>query len=99
MLHNFVRSRRQHFNRALLPEPFDFYRNQLHKFHTSGKWAKAICPFHEDHTPSLSINIETGSYRCFGCGAHGGGVIDFYMQIHGADFKTAAKALGAWRIE
>jgi putative DNA primase/helicase len=33
--------------------------------------AKAICPFHEDDTPSLSVNMEKGLFRCFGCGASG----------------------------
>ena len=35
------------------------------------------CPFHEDKTPSLSINAETGKYHCFGCHAKGGDIIDF----------------------
>ena len=89
-------SRKQHFQRELLPEPLDFYARHLQTLKGNGKWAKAICPFHEDHNPSMSINVETGAYRCFACGARGGGVIDFYMQLNDVDFKTAAKALEAW---
>ncbi len=84
------------FYRKLLPEPLDFYARHLQTLKRNGKWAKAICSFHEDHNPSMSINVETGAYRCFACGARGGGVVDFYMQLHDVDFKTAAKALGAW---
>ncbi len=89
-------SRKQHFQRELLPEPLDFYARRLQTLKRNGKWAMALCPFHQDHTPSLSISVEKGSYRCFACGARGGGVIDFYMQLNDVDFKTAAKALGAW---
>jgi len=37
------------------------------------------CPFHEDKTPSLSINAETGKYHCFGCHAKGGDIFDFVV--------------------
>ncbi len=90
---------KQQFHRELLPEPLDFYTRHLHALIGNGKWAMALCPFHEDHNPSLSVNVETGSYRCFACKTNGGGVVDFYMQLHGVDFKTAAKALGAWRTD
>jgi hypothetical protein len=33
--------------------------------------AKALCPFHDDHDPSLSINIKTGYWKCWVCGAKG----------------------------
>ena len=35
------------------------------------------CPFHEDSTPSLSINAETGKFHCFGCHQKGGDIFDF----------------------
>ncbi len=92
-------SRKQHFQRDLLPEPLDFYTRHLQTLKGNDKWVMALCPFHQDHTPSLSIDIEKGAYRCFACGARGGGVVDFYMQLHDVGFKTAAKALGAWGTE
>jgi len=71
----------------------------------SGKNYKALCPFHEDHTPSLHIYPEDGGFKCFGagCGLHGD-VIDFVgYQLHGLEwdktnpgmFQAALEALGA----
>ncbi len=40
------------------------------------------CPFHEDRTPSFSVDDSRGSYHCFGCGASGD-VITFLMQVWG----------------
>lgn len=37
-----------------------------------GARATGLCPFHDEKTPSLSINIEKGVFHCFGCGAQGG---------------------------
>jgi hypothetical protein len=37
------------------------------------------CPFHEDKTPSLSINVDTGRFHCFGCKAKGGDILDFVV--------------------
>jgi DNA primase len=37
------------------------------------------CPFHEDKTPSFSINAETGKFHCFGCHAKGGDIFDFVV--------------------
>jgi DNA primase len=37
------------------------------------------CPFHDDNTPSLSINAETGKFHCFGCHAKGGDIFDFVV--------------------
>jgi DNA primase len=37
----------------------------------SGRLYKAVCPFHEERTPSLVVDLETMRYRCFGCGREG----------------------------
>lgn len=39
---------------------------------------KCLCPFHDDHTPSLTFNIAKNTFRCYACGAHGG-TIDLAM--------------------
>jgi CHC2 zinc finger/Toprim domain len=45
----------------------------------SGLELRLRCPFHEDKTPSLSINAETGKFHCFGCHAKGGDIFDFVV--------------------
>ena len=37
----------------------------------AGREYKACCPFHNEKTPSFTVNDEKGFYHCFGCGAHG----------------------------
>jgi len=51
-----------------------------------------LCPFHDDHHPSLSIQSDSGMYRCYACGATGS-VFDLYSKIHGLDFKKSIQEL------
>jgi len=53
-----------------------------------------LCPFHDEKTPSFSVNEAKGFYHCFGCGAHGD-VIRFIADFHGLDFRAACAVLGA----
>ena len=62
----------------------------------TGKWRKALCPFHADTQPSLGINTETGGYNCLACGARGGDILAFQMHFHSMPFVAACKALGVW---
>src|SRR3546814_13477255 len=41
------------------------------KLQRAGREWKACCPFHNEKTPSFTVNDEKGFYHCFGCGAHG----------------------------
>ncbi len=50
------------------------------------------CPFHNEKTPSFSVNEEKGFYHCFGCGEHGD-IISFTMKSENLDFKDAIKEL------
>jgi len=50
------------------------------------------CPFHNEKTPSFSVNEEKGFYHCFGCGAHGD-IISFTMNSEHVEFKTALQEL------
>ena len=81
-----------------LPAVADYYRLVFGtlRFNATG-WAQVRCVFHEDSHPSLSIHREHGAFRCFACGARGGDLLAFEMLHSGADFKTAVRALGAWR--
>jgi len=58
------------------------------------------CPFHEDKTPSLSINAETGKFHCFGCHAKGGDIFDFVVAKEGisAGDRTKDRRQAALRI-
>ena len=53
---------------------------------------KALCPFHNDHEPSLSFKVSKNTYRCFVCGASGG-PIDLVMKFLGKDFLDACRWL------
>ena len=90
--------RKRGFDRNRLPTIADYYQPILGdpRFNASG-WAQVRCVFHEDGHASLSIHRERGAFRCFGCDARGGDVLAFEMLRSGADFKSAARALGAWR--
>ena len=52
------------------------------------------CPFHNEKTPSFSVNEDKGFYHCFGCGEHGD-IISFIMKSENVDFKTAITELAA----
>jgi DNA primase len=51
-----------------------------------------LCPFHEERTPSFSVNAEHKLYHCFGCGASGD-AIRFMQEAEGLDFKQAVESL------
>ncbi len=53
---------------------------------------KCLCPFHEDHHPSMSFSIRRNTYRCFVCGEHGG-TIDLVMKYLRKDFREACEWL------
>ena len=51
-----------------------------------------LCPFHDDHHPSLCVSPAKGVWRCFSCGA-GGTAVDFVMRAEQVDFPTAIRLL------
>lgn len=91
-----------HFDSTALPPARVFYEQELGELRRPSRgWArpKAGCPFHESTSKaSFAVNLNTGGFFCFSCGAKGGDVLDF-LKLRGMDFKTAAKSLGAWRTE
>ena len=50
------------------------------------------CPFHEERTPSCSVNPVDKLYHCFGCGA-GGDMIKFVRETQGLEFTDAVEWL------
>jgi DNA primase len=55
------------------------------------RWV-GLCPFHEERTPSFSVNAEQGLYHCFGCG-EGGDAISFLRETEQLDFTEAIELL------
>src|SRR6478609_8398925 len=65
-------------------------RTQLRK---SGGRYSGRCPFHDERTPSFSVNAVDKLYYCFGCGAKGD-LITFVRETEGLDFAGAIEWLG-----
>ncbi|HZD26552.1 MAG TPA: DNA primase, partial [Alphaproteobacteria bacterium] len=57
-----------------------------------GREHTGLCPFHNEKTPSFTVNEDKGFYHCFGCGAHGS-AIDFVMQTENLSFPEAVEKL------
>ena len=53
-----------------------------------GKEYSGLCPFHNEKSPSFTVNDQKGFYHCFGCQAHGD-IISFEMNKEGLEFKEA----------
>jgi DNA primase len=55
---------------------------------------KALCPFHQEKTPSFMVSPSRQTFHCFGCGA-GGSVFRFVMDYEHVDFPAAVRKLAA----
>lgn len=75
--------------------PDDFYRLALPglkgKPNAQG-WILAVCPFHGDTDPSLSVNLKSGGFHCFGCGEKGD-LISFHAKLNRLSFREAVDDL------
>ena len=58
----------------------------------AGRSLMGCCPFHDDHTASLSVGGVRDRFHCFGCGASGD-VIDYVIRLHGLTFRDAVAHL------
>ena len=58
----------------------------------AGHEFKACCPFHNEKSPSFTVNDDKGFYHCFGCGAHGD-AIRWLTDQRGLAFMDAVKEL------
>lgn len=64
------------------------------KLKKQGKNYHACCPFHNEKTPSFTVNGEKQFYHCFGCGAHGN-ALDFLMNYDKLDFVESVEEMAA----
>ena len=82
--------------------PLDFFTNELQGSNLQKySWNDGgLCPFHNDgKTGSFHVNVETGGYNCFSCGAKGGNIIAFTMALYDFDFHEAlVKLCEEWGV-
>tara|TARA_Y100001934_G_scaffold280046_1_gene385635 strand:- start:355 stop:654 length:300 start_codon:yes stop_codon:yes gene_type:complete len=84
------------FDRSSIPDPVQYY-SQYFSIPQNRRRVLVPCCFHDDQTPSLSLNLTDGWFNCFGCGAKGGDVLAFHMLKHNMKFIQACKDLGVLR--
>jgi DNA primase len=85
------------FRRGLLPPAKTFFEREIGRLTrpTAKGWALGRCPFHPSKSgKSLSVNIRTGAWCCFGCGAKGD-LISFVRKRYSLSFRDAAIYLKA----
>ncbi len=62
------------------------------KLARKGRESTGLCPFHNEKTPSFTVNDDKSFYHCFGCGAHGD-IIKFVMETEGLSFPETVERL------
>jgi len=62
------------------------------KLTRKGREYTGLCPFHNEKTPSFTVNEAKGFYHCFGCGAHGD-IVKFEMEANGLTFMESVEKL------
>lgn len=65
---------------------------EVTKVKKTGRSVMAVCPFHQEKTPSLSIDAARGLYHCFGCGK-GGDIFAWVQETNSLDFREAIELL------
>jgi DNA primase len=88
---------------AFPPEFLDELRNRVSlpgivgrrvKLTKKGREYSGLCPFHNEKSPSFTVNEDKGFFHCFGCGAHGD-AIGFEMRANHTAFTEAVEKLAA----
>ncbi|OUR79440.1 DNA primase [Alphaproteobacteria bacterium 46_93_T64] len=86
---------------AFSPQFLDEIRNRVSlseligrrtKLVKKGREYSGLCPFHNEKSPSFTVNEEKGFYHCFGCGVHGDQV-EFVKQTEGLSFRDTIERL------
>lgn len=66
----------------------EFYQKYFPNIKTDTRKQNVICPFHDDKTPSLSLDLENSLWFCHSCN-EGGDHFSFYMKYHNCSFAKA----------
>lgn len=79
-------------------DPAEFYQKHLQDCslaNVRGDWCNSgLCTFHYDrNVGSFGFNIKSGAFNCFSCGASGGSVIAFIMQLRNFSFRETVQYL------
>lgn len=85
-------------DKSLVPSARTVYEAQFGPLRERRGWAQVKCIFHDGNSKSsLGLNLISGGFNCFSCGAKGGDLISFVRLRDGVDFQTACRTLGCWR--
>ena len=87
----FIESFKEKIERARASPIYEVARDKL-EIRQSGKNFVALCPYHDEKTPSCYFYIGTNTFYCFGCNEKGD-VIKLKMDLHGFKFKEAVEFL------
>lgn len=80
------------FNDICMANDIVDYASSFMTIKKNGKNYMACCPFHNEKTPSFSINRDKQLFHCFGCGASGN-FVQLVMRLEGLDYKDALRQL------
>ena len=85
-------------DRSSLPSPLSYLAGAgLRIGKRSGSWISVFCPIHKggaEKKPSMSVNINSGGFKCFSCGIKGGDIVALHRLITGLGFREAVADLG-----
>ena len=74
--------------------PADYYDTWSGRPSAEGWVDGGLCPFHADNHPgSYRVNLQTGGFVCFACGAEGGDIVSHYQKVNNVSFGQALREL------
>jgi hypothetical protein len=83
------------FHRDNLPDWTAYAGREGLRLSGQGKWKTTACAFHGGGD-SMRVTTGSGGWCCMNCGAKGGDVLSYHMQLHCLEFVEAARQLGCW---
>lgn len=74
--------------------PLEVFREAVPSLKQAGRRWKGLCPFHNEKTPSFTVDPERGFWHCFGSCQDGGDVFSFIMRRENLGFTEAVRLMG-----